>query len=86
MSIKPYLRLLQTPVLGPNPASQPMHFDRSRPAPHTDALRAAWTDGNHRGLHTGYLQGWRYGLLCGACTLAAAASLLLGVAAGLGWL
>lgn len=82
MNGPPPLTLVQTPAA----QAPPLHYDRSRTAPHTDALRAAWTDGHQRGVHTGYLQGWRYGLLCGACTLAAAASLLLGVAAGLGWL
>lgn len=93
MSIKPYLRLLQTPVVKsaeklspPGAPATTAHFDRSRPAPHTEALRAAWCDGHGRGLQRGYIQGLRYGVLCGMCTTVALATLLLCVAAGLGWL
>lgn len=83
MNGPPPLTLVQTPAAQAPP---PLHFDRSRPARHTDALRAAWTDGHERGLQRGYMQGLRYGLLCGACTSVALATLVLGVAAGLGWL
>lgn len=85
MKIRPYLRLLQTPAAAATPSAAPVQFDRSRPAPHTDILRATWFDGHERGIRTGYHQGWRYGLLCGACTAVAVAGLMLGVASGLGW-
>lgn len=77
---RPALAALQTP------AGQPLHFDRSRPAPQTDILRAAWMDGLAHGASRGYIKGWRYGVRCGICTTLALATLLLGVSAGLGWL
>lgn len=40
--------------------------DRSRLTHHADALRGAWIDGQQTGVRLGYMQGWRYGLACGA--------------------
>lgn len=75
------LRLLPRPAQ-PGPAG----FDGSRPAPHTEALRAAWTAGVQHGFKDGWVRGVRWGILCGACSTLCAAGLLLAGAAGLGWL
>lgn len=42
--------------------------------------------GFHEGLRHGYVQGVRWGLLCGACTTACAGFLVFSVATALGWL
>ena len=81
--LHPHPRLLQVPTAADGPTA---HFDRSRPAPHTDALLAAWWDGHADGFKAGYMKGARWGVLCGACTTVAAATLLIAIAAGLGWL
>lgn len=47
-------------------ANGPYRWDASRPAPHTQALRAAWADGEATGFRVGYMKGWRWGLVCGA--------------------
>jgi hypothetical protein len=61
--------------------------------PEQIARDEAWTArsegrirGFHEGLRLGYVQGVRWGLLCGACTTACAAFLLFSVASALGWL
>lgn len=53
-------------------------FDASRPAPHNDALKAAWNDGFWCGERAAYVSGWRWGFLTGVAT----ASLLFGVVLG----
>lgn len=45
------------------------------------AVHGAWKDGQAVGERTGYLMGWRWGLVCGAC--ACLAAVLLACAAGL---
>jgi len=83
--IRPYLRLLQTPAQAPKPPGA-ASFDRSRPAPQTDALRAAWWDGHATGHRTGWVGGVRWGMVCGVCVALCLGGLAAGVAAGLGWL
>lgn len=52
---------------------------------HWHAVHGAWKDGQAVGERAGYVQGWRWGLVCGACAclagvlLAGAACLVLGV-------
>lgn len=83
--IRPYLRLLQTPAQPPKP-NAPVSFDRSRPAPQTDALRAAWWSGHEHGFKDGWVGGVRWGIVCGLCTAACLAALAAGISVGLrGW-
>lgn len=76
--------VVQTPAPLPLGKPTPAHFDRSRPAPHSDLLRAAWMDGQAQGVRQGYTQGWRWGLVCGFTTLVCLLGLLAGAARGLG--
>lgn len=84
-SIRPYLRLLQTPAQTPRPTGA-ASFDASNPAPQTDALRTAWWDGHNHGFRDAWVQGVRWGITCGLCTATCLAGILVGVATGLGWL
>lgn len=79
--MKPALKLMQTPA---QPGA--VSFDRSRPAPHTEALRAAWWDGHAYGFREAWTQGVRWGIVCGCCTTVCLAAILGGIAAGFGWL
>lgn len=78
------LHVVQTPA--PAATGSAYRWDASRPAPHTDMLRAAWNDGETTGFRAGYLKGWRWGLLCGACTTVAGLVLCLAAGRVLGWL
>lgn len=60
-------------------------FDGSRPAPQFEVLRASYDSGYGTGYQRGLKHGWRWGLLSGACSTVALASLVIGIAAGLGW-
>ena len=81
------LRLLPTPpATATAPAPGPARFDADHPAPHTEALRAAWGVGLKHGFKDGWVRGVRWGILCGACSTLCLAGLMLAAAAGLGWL
>lgn len=83
--IRPYLRLLQTPAQPQKPPGA-VSFDRSNPAPHTEALRAAWWSGHAQGYRDAWVGGVRWGMVCGACTALCLVGLIVAGAKGLGWL
>lgn len=49
-------------------------------------VHAAVQAGRDEGLRTGYVQGWRWGMVCGISTVACLAGLGLAALSGLGWL
>ena len=79
--MKPTLKLLQTPRQRGTAS-----FDRSRPAPQTDALREAWWAGQASGYRTGWVGGVRWGIVCGSCTSLCLAGILGAIAARFGLL
>ena len=83
------MSVLQLPTArrrGPLGTQPPASFDASRPAPHTDALKAAWNDGFHYGERVGYVSGWRLGVATGAGAMALLACGAVAAARHLGWL
>ena len=50
------------------------------------AQRAAWNAGELTGHRVGYVQGWRWGLVCGVCAAVAGGLLCCFAAWALGWL
>jgi hypothetical protein len=64
----------------------PAGLDASRSPQQHLALRGAWLDGQDHGERLGYVAGWRWGALTGACVMALLAAAALAAALGLGWL
>ena len=83
------MTVLQLPAArrrGPMGTQPPASFDASRPAPHTDALKAAWNDGFNYDERVGYVGGWRLGVLTGAVVMLLICAGALAAAQHLGWL
>lgn len=82
----PHLRLLQAPAQQPPQPSAADAGDRSRPAPHTEALRAAWWSGHETGYRAAWVGAWRWGVACGFCATLCGGALCAALAHGLRWL
>lgn len=78
-------RLGRRPAPQPTPRVRPSG-DASRALAVTVAMRGAWLDGHMAGDRYGYVRGWRWGVIVGACAMLLLCAGAVAAAIGLGWL